>query len=636
MFEWTAECQSSFDHLKTALSSAPVLVKARMDKRFIVHVDSSDFATGGALMQEDDEGTLKPVGFFSRKFSGPERRYSATDKEALGVVLICRYFHHYLWGSRFIVKSDHQALTSVFKQRTKSPRMNRWILEMREYSFVVEYHRGATHYVADHLSRPVGRIQADSYKIAAVVQEDRLSRLYGMSMEELRERQQHERRWREVMAYLEGGAIPKYGSFRANLTNFEMYQGVLYYVRVKLDGSLHYCLVIPTSLKKAALEKAHAKHFGQKKTILEIEEYFYWPGYRGDAVKFVQGCILCQEFKGGRPLRQKWQDLPQVSKALERISVDLTDMCNGYQGYRYVLTVICHYSRFVVFYPLRSKTSEAVASQMRKYFLTTGVPGQAIADNGSEFIGQAFQQVCKDFGVATNHTLPFHPQGNSISERMHRTFKTTLAVMSERNPLSWPKYLDDAAHALNTMVHGTTGAQPYFAFFSRHARRYAGVPLPTIDSVIRDEGISEAHNIVKETSKRLAKKILDVANRTRVNDPSVKVGELVWVLNEYPIPGTARKLNRKWLGPYRVEHLVRGGAAYKMSNPFEPEDSLVSRAAEKIKRFYPEMEFLEPVERIAEDPVEQVEENAQPEVAQADATSRYPQRVRRPRVPYSP
>ena len=73
-----------------------------------------------------------------------------------------------------------------------------------------------------------------------------------------------------------------------------------------------------------------------------------------------------------------------------------------------------------------------------------------------------------------------------------------------------------------------------------------------------------------------------------------------------------------------------------MSNPFEPEDSLVSRAAEKIKRFYPEMEFLEPVERIAEDPVEQVEENAQPEVAQADATSRYPQRVRRPRVPYSP
>ena len=51
--------------------------------------------------------------------------------------------------------------------------------------------------------------------------------------------------------------------------------------------------------------------------------------------------------------------------------------------------------------------------------------------------------------------------------------------MSEQSPLSWPKYLDDAAHALNTAVHATTGAQPYFAFFSRHMRRYVGVPLPT-------------------------------------------------------------------------------------------------------------------------------------------------------------
>ena len=640
VFEWTEECQHSFDHLKTALSSAPVLVKARMDRKFIVHVDSSDFATGGALLQEDDEGTLKPVGFFSRKFTGPERRYSATDKEALGVVLICRYFHHYLWGSRFIVKSDHQALTSVFKQRTKSPRMNRWILEMRDYSFQVEYKRGSTHYVADHLSRPVGRIQVDSSKIAAVTQGDRLSRLYGMSKERLRESQRHKRRWKEVMDYLEGGAIPKYGSFRANLANFEMYERVLYYIRAKLDGSLHYCLVVPTSLKKAALEKAHAKHCGQKKTILEVEEYFYWPGYRGDAVKFVQGCELCQEFKAGRPLRQKWQELPPANKPLDRISVDLTDMWNGYQGYRYVLTVICHYSRFVAFYPLRGKTSEAVASQMRKYFLTIGIPSQLIADRGSEFLGQAFQRECEEFGVTTNHTLPFHPQGNSVSERMHRTFKTTLAVMSERNPLAWPKYLDDAAHALNTMVHGTTGAQPYFAFFSRHARRYAGVTLPTIESASEDGGVLEAHNIIKETSRRLSKKVLDIANRSRINDPNVKVGELVWVFNEYPIPGTSRKLNRKWVGPYRIEHLVRGGAAYKMSNPFEPEQALVSRAAEKIKKFYPEMEFLEPAERIITDePLEPVEDGdpiVDPGAGQGSTTSRYPQRVRRPRVPYAP
>ena len=186
VFDWTEECQMAFEVLKSSLITAPVLAKARMDRQFVIHVDSSDFATGGALLQEADNGMLRPIGFFSRKFTGPERRYSATDKEALGVILICRHFHHYLWGNRFVIKTDHQPLTSVFKQRTKSPRMNRWVLEMRDYSFIIEYRKGSTHYVADHMSRPVGRIQVDGHRIAVVNRERNIPSLTGISMDELR------------------------------------------------------------------------------------------------------------------------------------------------------------------------------------------------------------------------------------------------------------------------------------------------------------------------------------------------------------------------------------------------------------------------------------------------------------------
>ena len=646
-FEWSDKCRVAFEHLKDALISAPVLAKARIDKKFFVHVDSSDFATGGALMQEDETGLLRPVGFFSRKFNSAERRYSATDKEALGVVLICRYFHHYLWGNRFVIKTDHQPLTSVFKQKTKSPRMNRWILEMRDYSFIIEYKKGATHYVADHLSRPVGRIRVSRCRLAALDQGLGVPSLANITMPELRQHQRSERRWQEVIDYLEGGGIPRYGSFRSNLANFELFQGVLYYIRVKLDGSLHYCLVVPASLKKSALEVAHANHFGQKKTIMKLEELFYWPKYRTDVVKFVTGCCLCQEYKEGRHLRRRWQELPTVEKPLDRVSIDLTDMVNGYQGYRYVLTILCHYSRYVVFYPLRNKTSETVAKQMKKYFLTIGRPEQLLSDRGLEFQGE-FKELCETFGVPLHHTLPFHPQGNSVTERMHRTFKTTIAVMSERNPLSWPQYLDDAAYALNTMVHATTGAQPYFAFFSRHAKRNAGVPLPTIENDDGGEGLSEAHNIIRETSKRLSRKTLNVANRNRV-DERLEVGDLAWMLNEYQIPGTARKLNKKWLGPYQIEKVIRDGAAYRLRNPFDPEQGLLSRAAEKLKIFYPEAEFLECQERaeledsmedIAEDGAEGITEDLGieivPENIQEEPGPRKSQRVRRPKVPYSP
>ncbi len=54
----------------------------------------------------------------------------------------CRHYNHYFWNSRFTIRTDHQPLTSVFKQRTKSPRMCRWILEMRDYHYKVEFKSG--------------------------------------------------------------------------------------------------------------------------------------------------------------------------------------------------------------------------------------------------------------------------------------------------------------------------------------------------------------------------------------------------------------------------------------------------------------------------------------------------------------
>ncbi len=88
-----------------------------------------------------------------------EVRYSATDREALAIVLACRQLHHYLWSVRFVIRTDHQPITSVFRQRTKSPRMNRWMLEMREYRLKVEYKKGKNNVVADQFSRPVRLIQ---------------------------------------------------------------------------------------------------------------------------------------------------------------------------------------------------------------------------------------------------------------------------------------------------------------------------------------------------------------------------------------------------------------------------------------------------------------------------------------------
>jgi hypothetical protein len=51
-FEWTVECQASFEELKKHLTLAPVLVLPDLTKKFNIYCDASCRGLGCALMQE--------------------------------------------------------------------------------------------------------------------------------------------------------------------------------------------------------------------------------------------------------------------------------------------------------------------------------------------------------------------------------------------------------------------------------------------------------------------------------------------------------------------------------------------------------------------------------------------------------
>ncbi len=101
-FRWNNQCQEAFEELKTRLMQAPILVKADTQQPFVITTDASYTHVGGVLSLVQSDASNRAIGYFSRKLKGAEFRYSATDKEALAVVLTCRNFGHYLWGSKSI------------------------------------------------------------------------------------------------------------------------------------------------------------------------------------------------------------------------------------------------------------------------------------------------------------------------------------------------------------------------------------------------------------------------------------------------------------------------------------------------------------------------------------------------------
>ena len=66
------------------------------------------------------------------------------------------------------------------------------------------------------------------------------------------------------------------------------------------------------------------------------------------------------------------------------------------------LTIVDHFSRFVKFFPLKTKNTTHIVEKMRQYVADYGTPRGIVLDNGGEFTSTEFQQFCK-----SQHTTPY-------------------------------------------------------------------------------------------------------------------------------------------------------------------------------------------------------------------------------------
>lgn len=151
-FVWTESCQSAFDQLKENLMKPPLLVYPDFTRQFILSTDASDIALGAVLCQEYD-GIDRPIHYASKSLTKGEKGKSTIEKELLAIHWAILQFKPYIYGTRFLVKSDHRPLVHLFSLRDPTSKLNRIRLEMEEHNFDIEYVKGKDNVIADALSR---------------------------------------------------------------------------------------------------------------------------------------------------------------------------------------------------------------------------------------------------------------------------------------------------------------------------------------------------------------------------------------------------------------------------------------------------------------------------------------------------
>ena len=157
-FYWGQFEQIAFDRLKQLLINAPVLAFPNFDQEFILETDASGVGLGAILAQEQQDGTVRPIAYGSQTLQQHEKKYGATELEALGVMWAVKHFRHYPYGHRYHVFTDHEPLKSLLNMPHPSGKLTRWCLALQEADITIHYCPGKSNASADSLSHhPVRR-----------------------------------------------------------------------------------------------------------------------------------------------------------------------------------------------------------------------------------------------------------------------------------------------------------------------------------------------------------------------------------------------------------------------------------------------------------------------------------------------
>lgn len=124
-FTGTEKAQDAFEALKSALTTAPVLVVPYFSKPFVLETDASKSGIGAVLMQDDH-----PLAFISRSLGPIWQKLPVYKKELLAIVFAVQKWEQYLIAGHFIIKTDQKSLKWLLQQKISTPFQQFWLSKL--------------------------------------------------------------------------------------------------------------------------------------------------------------------------------------------------------------------------------------------------------------------------------------------------------------------------------------------------------------------------------------------------------------------------------------------------------------------------------------------------------------------------
>ncbi|GFT11289.1 retrovirus-related Pol polyprotein from transposon 412 [Trichonephila clavipes] len=551
-FQWTKECEDSFLQLKEALTSSPILIYPQPDKPFILDTDASNESVGAVLSQEID-GQERVVAYWSKCLSKPERNYCVTRKELLAIVKAIEHFHHYLYGQKFLLRTDHASLTWLMNFRNTEGQVARWIQRLNEYYFDIRHRKGSSHGNADALSRRpcpencrhCSRVETKyDYAIRQIttstatppdpwsdekVREDQMADPDIKPLIEFMESSSNKPSWQDISAY-----SPTTKQYWALWNSLHLRNGVLYRKFESEDGkTFRWQLVLPRSRIPEVLKELHGSptggHFGVMKTLHRVRERFFWGKVRADVEQWCKSCDACAARKGPKIRSRGKLHRYNVGAPFERIAFDiLGPLPRTASGNKYLLVVMDYFTKWPEVYPIPDQEAPTVAEAVVQHWISRyGVPLQLHSDQGRNFVSAVLKGVCELLGIDKTKTTPLHPHVPQRRSRDYRIFTIPDAF--------WPGSSSPCDLLFGRPPDTPSSPEEYVQNFQAR--------------------FEDVHNLARERINLRTEK-MKTRYDTKATGHQFKEGDKVWFYNPTRRKGLSPKLQSHWDGPYTILKII--------------------------------------------------------------------------------
>jgi hypothetical protein len=136
--KWTEEARHSFESIKKAIMTTPVLISPNFDKDFYIFSFASNDTIAAVLLQKNEDGHEQPVAFYNKVLRDAEIKYDPIEKQAYALIKSLKAFRIYILQAKVIAYVPSSSVKDVLVQPDIDGKRSKWIAKMIEFDIEIK------------------------------------------------------------------------------------------------------------------------------------------------------------------------------------------------------------------------------------------------------------------------------------------------------------------------------------------------------------------------------------------------------------------------------------------------------------------------------------------------------------------